>query len=80
MRDFFNSLLVLVGWEHKIIDAGARELLSTHGGNPSDIPHWNSDDFDSVYVVTIDWSGPKPKATFAQTSEGLNGQPETCPK
>jgi hypothetical protein len=76
----YRDALVLVGWEHRIIAPVARELLSAHGGNPSVVPDWNSDDFDSVYVVTIDASGPKPNATFAQTSEGLNGLPETCPK
>jgi hypothetical protein len=76
----YRDALVLVGWEHAIIGAVARELLSVHGGNPSDVPDWNRDDFDSVYVVTIDWTGPKPKATFSLASEGLNGQPETCPK
>jgi hypothetical protein len=76
----YRDALVLVGWEHKIIGPVARELLSAHGGNPSDVPDWNSDDFDSVYVVTIDWSRANPNATFAQTSEGLNGLPETCPK
>jgi hypothetical protein len=76
----YRDALVLVGWEHKMIGAVARELLSAHGGNASDVPNWNRDDFDGVYVVTIDWSGPKPKATFAKTSEGLNEEPETCPK
>jgi hypothetical protein len=76
----YRDALVLVGWEHKMIGAVARGLLSAHGGNASDVTDWNRDDFDSIYVVTIDWSGPNPKATFAQTSEGLNGQPETCPK
>jgi hypothetical protein len=74
----YRDALVLVGWEHKMIGAIARELLSAHGGNPSDVPEWNRNDFDGVYVVTIDWSGAKPKATFAQTSEGLNEEPETC--
>jgi hypothetical protein len=76
----YRDALVLVGWEHRIIAPVARELLSAHGGNPTVVPDWNSDDFDSVYVVTIDASRPKPNATFAQTSEGLNGLPETCPK
>jgi hypothetical protein len=76
----YRDALVLVGWEHKIIVAVARELLSAHGGNPSDVPDWNRDDFDSVYVVTIDWSGPEPKATFAHGSEGLDGESDTCPK
>jgi hypothetical protein len=78
--DPLRDATVLVGWEHKIIVDVARELLSAHGGDPADVPKWKRDDFDSVYVVKIDWSGPKPTATFARSSEELNGQPEACPK
>ena len=76
----FRDATILVGWEHKIIVDVARELLSAHGGDPADVPEWKGDDFDSIYVVKIDWSGPNPTATFARSSEGLNGQPEACPK
>jgi hypothetical protein len=76
----FRDATVLVAWEHKIIVDVARDLLSAHGGDSADVPKWKGDDFDSIYVVTIDWSGPKPAATFAQSSEGLNGRPEVCPK
>jgi hypothetical protein len=75
----FRDATILVGWEHKIIVDVARELLIAHGGDPADVPKWKGDDFDSIYVVKIDWSGPTPTATFAQSSEGLNGQPEACP-
>ena len=78
--DALHKATVLVGWEHKIIVDVARMLLSAHGGDPADVPNWNGGDFDSIYVVKIDWSGPKPTATFARSSEGLNGQPEACPK
>jgi hypothetical protein len=72
--------LILVAWEHRIIDAVARELLSRHGGDPALVPDWAGADFDGVDVVTIDWSGPTPTATFARGSEGLNDLPDACPK
>jgi hypothetical protein len=75
----YRDALVLVAWEHKIIVDVAGQLMSDHGGDPADVPKWHGDDFDSVYVVTIDWSGAKPKAKFARSAEGLDGQPETCP-
>lgn len=72
--------LVLVAWEHRIIDAVARELLSRHGGDPALVPDWAPGDYDGVDVVTIDWSGPTPTASFARGAEGLNGLPEACPR
>ncbi len=76
-KEAYHDALVLVGWEHKIIMAVAGQLLSDHGGDRADVPKWHGDDFDSIYVVTIDWSGPR--ATFERKAEGLNGQLETCP-
>ena len=77
--DDFRNATILVGWEHKIIADVARKLLSAHGGDPADVPEWKGDDFDSIYVVKIDWSGPNQTATFARSSEGLDGQAQTCP-
>src|SRR5262249_42514875 len=75
----YRDGLVVVAWEHKIINKVERKLLDKHGGDAAEIPQWSGDDFDRVDIVTIDWSGAESKATFSQTKEGLDGQPETCP-
>ena len=54
-----------------------RNLLSARGGDPSLVPSWADDDFDGVDVVTIDANA---HATFARLAEGLDGQPEACPR
>jgi hypothetical protein len=74
----YHDAFVLVAWEHKMIMDIARQLLNDNGGNPDAVPKWKGSDFDSIYVVTIDWSGPK--AAFEQKSEGLDGQPDACPQ
>ena len=74
----FRDALVLVAWEHKMADKAVRKLLAAHGGDPDAVPKWERDDFDSLYVVTIDWANDA--ATFERKAEGLNGQPEACPK
>lgn len=75
----YRNALVIVSWEHKLIEAMARNLISAHGGDASLVPKWHGDDFDSIYVVTIAGGGDVGKATFAHKSEGLNGQPSSCP-
>jgi hypothetical protein len=75
----YHNALVLVAWEHVLIETIARELLAAHGGDPSLVPKWHRDDFDSIYVVTITWTGDVAKAAFVHKREGLDGQPDTCP-
>jgi broad specificity phosphatase PhoE len=69
--------LVFVAWEHKLIDEVARRLLTAHGGDPAAVPKWAGDDFDGVYVVTLAEGGP---AKFERLTEGLDGEPEACPR
>jgi hypothetical protein len=70
-----RNAVVLVAWEHHYAEDMARALLAAHGGDPSVVPKWRKDDFDSIYVVTIKATG----AAFAQRREDLDGQPEACP-
>jgi hypothetical protein len=74
----YRDGLVIVAWEHRMADEAVRKLLKDYGGDPDVVPKWKRDDFDSVYVVTIDRD--KRRATFERKAEGLNGQPDSCPK
>jgi hypothetical protein len=75
----YRNELVLVAWEHKLIETAARALLAAHGGDATAVPKWSGDDFDSIYVVTITWTGETAKASFAHKQEGLDGQSDACP-
>jgi hypothetical protein len=70
-----SNALILVAWEHKRIEEIAQKLLSAHGGDPSVVPKWKGDDFDSIYVITV----TNAKASFAVKQEGLNGLSDSCP-
>jgi hypothetical protein len=74
-----RNKLIVVAWEHKLIVKLLRQIMSSHGGNASDIPAWASGDFDSIYIVHLDWRNGTPKATFKLDNEGLNGRPTECP-
>jgi len=71
--------LILVAWEHKLIENIVSMLLNAHGGDAAIVPKWHGDDFDSIYVVTMNWTGDTAKATFVHQHEGLDGQPNLCP-
>ncbi len=72
----YRGQLVVVAWEHRLIDAVVSDLLKTHGADASLVPAWDDGDYDSVDIVTIDNSG---RASFERTREGLDGMSEDCP-
>ena len=74
-----RSALVVVAWEHAAIAQLARRLVADHGGDPTIVPDWNGDDFDSIYVVQLTQSRAGTAVTFEQRHEGLDGEPTTCP-
>ncbi|WP_245623571.1 histidine phosphatase family protein [Paraburkholderia nodosa] len=70
---------VLVAWEHREIETLVRRIVAAHGGSASDVPRWESADFDSIYVVRIDWSGGGAHARFSHEREGLDARADDCP-
>ena len=67
-----------MAWEHKQIEALVKAILAAHGADPAVVSKWRGDDFDSIYVVTIDTKDGT--AWFALKHEGLDGQPTSCPR
>lgn len=73
--------LIVTAWEHAQIEALARKILRQYGDGTPKVPYWPSSDFDSIYIVKLDWSaqGTAPRATFTLDHEGLNGRSSDCP-
>ncbi|WP_322091389.1 histidine phosphatase family protein [Paraburkholderia bannensis] len=70
---------VLIGWEHREIETMVRKIVAGHGGAASDVPKWKSADFDSIYVVRVDWSSGTPVVRFKHDREDLDGVSDECP-
>lgn len=77
----YAGKLIVTAWEHREIEDLARDLVGEYGGAPGSVPYWQSSDFDSIYVVKLDWGPPgkPPRATFMLDHEGLNGRSTDCP-
>jgi hypothetical protein len=75
----YRNKLVVVAWEHKLIVKLVRQMLSAHGGNADDVPKWQSTDFDSIYIVRLDWRNGTARASFQHDREGLDGRSTDCP-
>lgn len=75
----YRQASILVGWEHHLIDEAVRRMVAAHGGPAGDVPNWRDDDYDSIYLVRLAWTGGGATARFEVAHEGLNGQPTACP-
>jgi len=74
-KDKYKNATVFVAWEHHLIVEAVK--LLTAKNQLLKIPDWKSDDFDTIYVVTID--DEKGTIDFAVDKEGLNNLSTECP-
>lgn len=76
----YQRSLVFVAWEHLKLNELVKNILSSLGGDPSAVPEWTNDDYDSIYVVKVQSTPTKRTVTFQHEYEGLNGLSADCPE
>ena len=66
---------VFIAWEHKYAYDFARQMLRTYGMDPSVVPGWPSDDFETLYVFHLRRAAgsSRPAVTFSVEKEDLEG-------
>jgi hypothetical protein len=71
----YANSTIFIAWEHKYAYDFARQMLRSHGLDPSQVPAWPSDDFETMYVfhITRTAGTGRPAMTFAVQQEGLEG-------
>jgi hypothetical protein len=69
---------IFVAWEHVYLAKVVQNIMNAYGGGVS-VPAWASGDYDSLYIVHVDYSSGSPRATFERAAEGLNGLSTSCP-
>ena len=72
------NTIAFVAWEHLQLQKAVQNIMNAYGGGAV-VPAWVSGDFDSLYVVRVDYVGSMISAQFEIDHEGLNGQPTSCP-
>jgi hypothetical protein len=75
----YQKALIFVAWEHNELAKVVRKLVSEFHGDPSQVPSWQGNDFDSLYVVRITGPGPIRSISFTQDHEGLSNLSNDCP-
>ena len=76
----YGQARIFVAWEHFLLAKLVRQLVAAGGGDPNVVPEWQPEDFDSIYVVTLQRSQGRLIASFTLDHEGLDGQPTACPR
>ena len=75
-----TNLTVFVAWEHNEGVKLARAIAAQVNYPEKNIPEWNQDDFDKLYVFKITRDGDKvPAVDFKVEQEGLNSLSTSCP-
>ncbi len=69
---------IFVAWEHSQLVKLVQNIMNRYGGGVA-VPAWTTGDYDSLYVLRVDYSGGTVHADFERDREGLNGQPTACP-
>ncbi len=74
----YANATIFVAWEHLQLVKLVQNIMNAYGGGVA-VPAWPSTDYDSLYVVRVNYVGHTVNAQFTRESEGLNGQPTACP-
>ena len=79
-KPVYESSTIFVAWEHIYLDDFVRALVKSFDGDVSQIPGWQGNDYDSIFVVRITHGKGKTTVTFSRDAEGLNNLGSDCPR
>ena len=73
LENKYENKIILVAWEHHNIEDIVKKIALTKGVTLN-IPNWDSDDFDTIYVLKM----TKNSLDLTLDKEGLENQNEKC--
>jgi hypothetical protein len=82
LQPVYSHSLIFVAWEHYYLHKFAELLLQSYSGDPSQVPDWPSDDYETIYIlhITRPDSGGTPHVTLQIEKEDLGTTlKDTCP-
>lgn len=75
----YQNATVFIAWEHGLLDKFARNIVKDNGGDSKQVPDWNSNEYDMIFVFKRTASNGKMGFSFKIDHEGLNGLSENYP-
>ncbi len=76
----YKSATIFIAWEHVLLDDFVRALVKDYGGDPTRVPSWPRDDYDTIFVVRIARSEGRESVAFTIDHENLDNLSDACPE
>jgi hypothetical protein len=77
-KDAYQNATIYIAWEHILLDAFAKDMVETYGGDPTQVPDWPADDYDTIFVIKITRKQGQQSVAFTTDHEGLNNLSTDC--
>jgi hypothetical protein len=77
-KDAYQNATIYIVWEHVLLDTFASDMVETYGGDPTQVPAWPADDYDTIFVIKITRNQGQQSVAFTIDHEGLNNLSTDC--
>lgn len=78
LSEEYHNALIYVVWEHDNLVKVAKNIMHQQGGDPNLIPKWERGDFDSLYVLKINYEQKPMTINFIHQQQNLNTLSNKC--
>jgi hypothetical protein len=75
----YAGATVFVAWEHRYLDNFVKDMIKSSGGDASQVPGWQGNDFDSIFVIRLVHNKKRTIGTFTRDKEDLDNLSTDCP-
>ncbi|MCW8278559.1 histidine phosphatase family protein [Pseudomonas sp. PCH199] len=80
LHDKYHNSVIYTAWSHGYLPALINKVAGEAVGQKQTITEdWESNDYDSLYVLTLTWHNGKASLVSRSYKQGLDNGPQTCP-
>ncbi|WLG52787.1 histidine phosphatase family protein [Pseudomonas sp. FP1742] len=80
LRDKYHNSIIYTAWSHGYLPELINKVAGEAVGSKQNIANdWASNDYDSLYVLTLTWHNGKASLQSHSYKQGLNNGQEACP-
>ncbi|TFB30669.1 histidine phosphatase family protein [Pseudomonas sp. F01002] len=80
LQDKYHNSVIYTAWSHGYLPELINKVAGEAVGKKQTIADdWESNDYDSLYVLTLTWHNGKASVVSHSYKQGLNNSSQTCP-